>query len=111
MLGSMVRRGASRLLCCSRSWARSKVRSSTSAGTEILQRGVGHDGIEQHRLCRSFQALAGHAEAPALQARDLEVQRLDPGLLEPEFGLHALDQIAKFLHRVGSRCRVAAWLP
>lgn len=75
-------------------------------GRLILERGVGHDGVEQHGLRRVVQALAGLAEAPALQARDLEVQRLVPGLLEPELDLHALDQSAKFVHRVGCRHRV-----
>ena len=48
----------------------------------------------------AVQALAGRAEAPALQACDLEVQRLDPGLLELDLGLHALEQIARLQHRI-----------
>jgi hypothetical protein len=75
-------------------------------GRTVFEHGVGQDGVEQHGLRRAVQALAGGAEAPALQARDLEVQRLVPGLLEPELGLQPLDRQAKFLHRVGGRRRV-----
>ena len=60
-------------------------------GGLVFERGVGQDGVEQHHLRARLQALAGRAEAPALEARDLEVQRLDPDLLELEFALHALE--------------------
>jgi hypothetical protein len=68
-------------------------------GRAVFERGVGQDAIEQHRLRGRVQALAGRAEAPALQARDLEVQRLVPGLVELQLALQPLDQIAQLLHR------------
>lgn len=69
-------------------------------GGEVFEQRVGQEGVEQHRLGRGIQALAGRAEAPALEARDLKVQRLDPGLAELELGLQALDPISQHLHRI-----------
>ncbi len=52
---------------------------------------IGHDQIEQHGLGAVVQALAGRPEAPALEACDLEVQRLDLGSIELQLGVLALD--------------------
>jgi hypothetical protein len=67
----------------------------------VLKRGVHQDVIEQHRLCGGVQALAGEAEAPSLESRDFEVQGLVPSLLELEFSLQSLQQIAQVLQRLG----------
>ena len=68
--------------------------------------------IRRGRLRGRLQALAGRAEAPALQARDLEVRRRVPGLLEPQPGVHALDHLAQLEHRLaslGGRCIAGRW--
>jgi hypothetical protein len=70
-------------------------------GRPVLKRGVGQDGVKQHRLRAGVQALAGGAKAPALESRDLEVQGINSGLLELEFALQALQQIAQLLQRLG----------
>ena len=85
---------------------RARRRLDLVQGGEVLQQRVGHESVEQHGLGRGVQALAGRAEAPALEARNLEVQCLDPGLAELEFGLQALDQHAQHLHRIMFRCGV-----
>jgi hypothetical protein len=69
-------------------------------GGLVLQRGIAQDGIEQHGLRAAVDALGRSAEAPALQARDLEVQCFVPGLLELDLGLHALNQISQHLQRL-----------
>ena len=69
-------------------------------GGRVFERGVAQDGVEQHGLGAGVQALGRRAEAPTLQTRDLEVQCLDPGLLELEFGLQALDQGLRHQHRI-----------
>ena len=65
---------------------------------------VGHDQIEQHGLSAPVQTLAGRAEAPVLQARDLEAQRFDLGLLELQLGVLALDDpVQRGQHIVAGR--------
>mmetsp|Transcript_39082 Transcript_39082/g.91536 ORF Transcript_39082/g.91536 Transcript_39082/m.91536 type:complete len:338 (+) Transcript_39082:3007-4020(+) len=74
---------------------------------DVLEQGIGQDGVEQHGLRAGAQALAGRAEAPALQACDFEVQRRVPGLLELQIGLHALEPLEHFArheHRLASIC-------
>ena len=66
----------------------------------VFQRRVGQDLIEQHRLRAGVQALAGGAKAPALEPRDFEVQGINSGLLELEFALQALEQIARDQHHI-----------
>ena len=61
----------------------------------VFERGVGQDAVEQHRLQGGIQALAGRAEAPALEPCNLEVQGLISGLLKLQLALHASEQIAQ----------------
>jgi hypothetical protein len=79
-------------------------------GCPILESGVKQDVIEQHRLDAGVQTLAGGAETPAFEPRDLEVQGINSGLLELEFALQPLEQIAqiaqalhRLLRRIGPR--------
>jgi hypothetical protein len=69
------------------------------ASREVFEGGVGQDALEQHGLRARRQALAGRAEAPALQARDLEVQRFDLGPLELDLALQPLDQLQRRVRR------------
>jgi hypothetical protein len=57
--------------------------------------------LEQYGPGAGIQALAGGAETPALEPHDFEVQRFIPGLLEIEFSLQPLQQIAQVLKRIG----------
>jgi len=70
-------------------WGGWQCRAGGSGGVFLAR--IGHDEIEQHGLGAVVQALAGRPKAPALQACDLEVQRLDLGLLELHIRLQPFD--------------------
>ena len=73
----------------------------------VLGPGVCNDGVEQHPLRARLQALAGRAEAPVLQARQLEHQRLDLGPIELQLGLQPVERSARQRHRIGGAAILA----
>ena len=78
----------------------------------VAQDGIEQRYVEERGLCGRLQALAGRAEAPALQASNFEVQRRVPGLLEPQLGLQSLEPFARHEHRLaslGGRCIAGRW--